>query len=62
MEKCHLRNFSSEPNEFYEIGGNASLSQGGWTPLSYGLRKAPIMYNSGSRFNDVPLRFPSSLF
>jgi len=34
MEKCHLQIFFSlQSNQFSEIGGNASLSQGGWTPL-----------------------------
>ena len=33
-EKCNLRNFSSQSQQFSEIGGNALLSQGGWTPLA----------------------------
>ena len=34
VEKAHgKRNFSSESKQFSEIGGNASLSHGGWTPL-----------------------------
>jgi len=37
-EKCNLRNFLWEPNKCSEIGevmGNASLSQGEWTPLPW---------------------------
>ena len=33
MKKCHLQNFSLQSKKLSEIGGNASLSHGGWTPL-----------------------------
>ena len=42
MEKCHLRNFSSQSKKFSEIGGNASLSQGGWSPLPLPLYKNDV--------------------
>jgi len=54
------RNFSSESNTFSEIGRDASLSQGGWTPLSTMANRYDVLARRTNCLWTIPLTlFPN---